>query len=84
MKFGKVLTYKDIDEARRLIGKKVINSDVFKEIDTKADIPASIGGRPVILTGVVEGNPFPFRVSNGTVYQFIREVIEDEPEEAKE
>lgn len=23
MKFGKVLTYKDIDEAKRLVGKKV-------------------------------------------------------------
>lgn len=78
MKFGKVLTYKDIDEAKRLVGKKVISSDVFKEIDTQADILASIGGRLVILTGVVEGNPFPFRVSNGTVYQFIREVIEEE------
>ena len=78
MKFGKVLTYKDIDEAKRLVGKKVIYSDVLKEIRTKADALASIWGRPVILTEVVEGNPFPFRVSNGTVYQFIREVIDDE------
>ena len=79
MKFGKVLTYKDIDEAEKLIGKKVIPSDTFREIETKADALASRWGRPVILTGVVEGKPFPFRVSNGTVYQFIREVIDDEP-----
>ena len=78
MKFGPVLTYKDIDEAEKLIGKKVVHSDNFKEIDTKADILASRWGRPVILTGVVEGKPFPFRVSNGSVYQFIREVIEEE------
>jgi hypothetical protein len=87
MKFGKVLTYHDVDEARKLIGKKVIYSDVLQEIETKADALAhhdalaSKWGRPVILTRVVEGTPFPFRISNGITYQFIREVIDGESED---
>lgn len=81
MKFGKVLTYNDVDEARELIGKKVIHSDNFKEIGTKEDILASIWGRPTILTGVNDGPSalYPFSLEGNSRSQFIREVIEDEP-----
>ena len=78
MKFGQVLTYKDIDEAKRLIGKKVVHSDSFKYLETRPDKWL----RPTILTGIDEGDScyYPFKLLDGSVVQFIREVIEDEPE----
>ena len=81
MKFGKVLTYNDVDEAMELIGKKVIHSDNFKEIETKADALASLWGRPTILTGVNDGPSalYPFSLEGNSRSQFIREVIDDEP-----
>lgn len=80
MKFGKVLTYKDIDEAKKLVGKKVIYSDNFKEIGTRADMLASFWSRPVTLTEVGDDPRafFPFALENNSSSQFIREVIEDE------
>lgn len=86
MRFGKVLTYHDIDEARRLIGKEVIYSDNFKEIGTRADMLASMWGRPVTLTGVNDTPSafYPFSLGNNSSSQFIREIIKDEPEETKE
>ena len=86
MRFGKVLTYHDIDEARKLIGKEVIYSDNFKEIGTKADELASFWGRPVTLTEVGDDPSafFPFALENNSSSQFIREIIKDEPEETKE
>lgn len=85
MKLGKVLTYNDVDEAMELIGKKVIHSDNFKEIGTKEDILASIWGRPTILTGVNDGPSalYPFSLEGNSRSQFIREVMEDEPEEPR-
>ena len=85
MKFGEVLTYKDLDEAEKIIGKKVIHSDNFKEIETKADAIASLWGRPTILTGVndVPSALYPFSLEGNSRSQFIREVIEDEPEEPR-
>lgn len=76
MKFGKVLTYNDVDEAMELIGKKVIHSDNFKYLETRPDKWL----RPTILTGVDKGDScyYPFKLLDGTVAQFIREVIEDE------
>lgn len=93
MRFGKVLTYHDIDEARKLIGKEVIYSDNLKEIETKADALkritdalASRWGRPVILTGVYDRPSafYPFSLEGNSHSQFIREIIKDEPEETKE
>lgn len=76
MEFGKVLTYKDIAEAEKIIGKKVIYTDNFKYIETSPDKWL----RPTILTGVDKGDScyYPFKLLAGTVAQFIREVIEDE------
>lgn len=82
MRFGKVLTYRDIDEARKLIGKEVIYSDNFKEIGTQADALASFWSRPVTLTEVGDAPSafFPFALENNSSSQFIREIIKDEQE----
>lgn len=82
MKFGKVLTYHDVDEARKLVGKKVVHADSLKYIETRPDKWL----RPTILAGVDKGDScyYPFKLLDGSFVQFIREVIEDEPEEAKE
>lgn len=76
MRFGRVLTYKDVAEAEKLIGKKVIHSDSFKYLETRPDKWL----RPTILTGIDKGDScyYPFRLLDGTVVQFIREVIDDE------
>lgn len=81
MKFGKLLTYKDIDEAEKLIGKKVIHSNTLKDLETRPDKWL----RPMVLTGVNKGDSclYPFRLLDGTFVQFIREVIEDEPEKSR-
>lgn len=80
MKLGKVLTYKNVDEAKKLIGKRVVASDTLFGADNYENLyREALGHGGICLSKVVEGNPYPFRVSNGTVYQFIREVIDDEP-----
>ena len=86
MRFGKLLTYHDIEAARKLIGKEVIYSDNLKEIETKADALSSLWGRPVTLTGVNDAPSafFPFSLEDNSSSQFIREIIKDEPEETKE
>lgn len=86
MKLGKVLTYKDVTEAEKIIGKKVVYSNCFKSINNYQDclgIANDLG--PLILNGVSEGAGlyYPFRLAAGTVVQFIREIIEDEPEEPR-
>lgn len=80
MKFGPVMTYRDTADAKRLIGKKVIYSDNFKEIGTKADALASMWGRPATLTEVNDAPSafYPFSLEGNSRSQFIREVIEDE------
>ena len=82
MRFGKVLTYRDIDEARKLIGKEVIYSDNLKEIETKADALSSLWGRPTTLTEVNDAPSafYPFSLENNSSSQFIREIIDNEPE----
>ena len=80
MKLGKVLTYKDVSEAKKLIGKKVVAADTLFGAENYENLyREALGHGGICLQKVVEGNPYPFRVSNGTVYQFIREVIDDEP-----
>lgn len=80
MKLGKVLTYKDVDEARRLIGKRVVAANTLFGAENYENLYREALGRSgICLSKVVEGNRYPFRVSNGTVCQFIREVIDEEP-----
>ena len=77
MKFGKVLTYKDIEEAEKLIGKKVLASD-FQKIVDKGEFEELI--TELIAVEVKGDGMRPFFTKNGHWRQFIREVIEeDEP-----
>lgn len=75
MKFGKVLTYKDIDEAKKIIGKKVVCSDCLKDIEDEEWCSCGI----LLRLEKVDDFNIPFIFHNGTRYQFIREVIDDEP-----
>ena len=75
MIYGKILTYKDIEEARKLIGKKVIASDVLRAIENN---PSKY--QECILLDVIEDEfSFVFKVkydlSRIAYYQFIREII---------
>ena len=80
MKLGKVLTYKNVDEAKKLIGKRVVAANTLFGAENYENLYREALGRSgICLSKVVEGNRYPFRVSNGTVCQFIREVIDDEP-----
>lgn len=75
MKLGRVLTYKDIDEAKRLIGKKVVASDFYASIcddDTACDCMYDT------LKAVHADKVCPFEYNTIYSTQFIREVIEDE------
>ena len=82
MKFGKVLTYKDIDEAKKLIGKEVIYSDYLGVIESDGCRPGDT------LLAVREDSTEPFLVETARyhadredkAYQFIREILSDEPE----
>lgn len=75
MKYGKVLTYKDADEARKLIGKKVVGSYCLSKIE---NYPEKI--EPEILTGIDDELDFIFKAGDYYGFQFIREVIEEEPQ----
>lgn len=68
MKYGRVLTYKDIEEAKKLIGKKVICSNILSNIEKKPK-----EREPEILEEIINklGSPF------NSCYQFIREIIEE-------
>ena len=82
MRFGKVLTYKDVAEAEKLIGKRVIYSNCFKSINNSQDcLGLARDFDPLILNEVSKetGLYYPFRLSDGEAFQFIREVIDDEP-----
>ena len=83
MKLGKVLTYKDIDEAEKLEGKKVVASENLYLIEDEGFCLAYAKQYKITLAGARKGL-LPFAVSNGDKLQFIRKVIEDEPKEAKE
>lgn len=85
MRFGKVLTYKDVTEAEKLEGKKVVASMNLFLIEDEASCRAYTKHYKVTLAGARKGL-LPFAISEGDKVdkvQFIREVIEDEPEEAK-
>lgn len=86
MKFGKVLTYKDVTEAEKLVGKKVVYSNCFKSINNYQDCLGIANDLGLLILNEVRedtGLYYPFWLSAGTVVQFIREVIEDEPEEPR-
>lgn len=77
MKFGKVLTYKDIDEAKKLIGKTVVASDFYASIcddDTACDCMCDT------LKAVHADKTCPFECNTIYSTQFIREVLPDKPE----
>lgn len=75
MKLGRVLTYKDIDEAKRLLGKKVVASDGLRDLEILASTI-----HPGLLEAIDEGPvACPFQVSGHYSYQFIREVLPDKP-----
>lgn len=77
MRLGKVLTYKDVDEARRLIGKKVVASDFYAPIcddDTACDCMYDT------LKAVHADKTCPFECNTIYSTQFIREVLPDKPE----
>ena len=82
MKFGPVLTYKDIDEAKGLIGKRVEYSDNLMVLER-----STLESGDTLLD-VIENSMEPFLIDTARyhadrkdrTYQFIRGVIEDEPE----
>lgn len=75
MIFGKVLTYHDIDEARKLVGKKVVASDVYASIcddDTACDCIHDT------LKAVHAEDDCPFECNTIYSTQFIREILDEE------
>ena len=91
MKFGKVLTYKDINEAEKLEGKKVVASENLYLIEDEEFCLAYAKQYKITLAGARKGL-YPFTVSDDkeilfssddNKFQFIREVIEDEPEDPR-
>lgn len=89
MKLGKVLSYKDIDEAKTLIGKKVLASNVQALIES--DKKCEEEGYPPdykmigILREVNDKYLHPYQCYHQTLigYQFIREVIEDPSDQSE-
>lgn len=76
MKLGPVLTYKDVNLTVRLIGKRCKFSNVLSEIERGNGISAIL-----FDAELYNDHPFVFNLPGGKErYQFIREVIEDEPE----
>lgn len=74
MKYGKILTYKDVEEAKRLIGKKIAVSDSFKLITEDPD------SRPhTLLVCIDEWDKRPFICEDNSNWQFAREIEEESP-----
>ena len=87
MRLGKVLTYKDVDEAEKLEGKKVVASENLYLIEDEAFCREYAKQYKITLAGARKGL-YPFTVSyddkfqsssDDNKFQFIREVIDDEP-----
>lgn len=89
MKLGKVLSYKDIDEAKTLIGKKVLASNVQALIES--DKKCEEEGYPPdykmigILCEVNNKYLHPYQCYHQPLigYQFIREIIEDPSDQSE-
>ncbi len=74
MKLGPVLTYKNVDEAKRLIGKKVVASDFYASIcddDTACDCVHDT------LKAVHADKVCPFECITFYGTQFIREILDE-------
>ena len=87
MKYGKIYTYENREEASKLVGKKVVGTDYFSEV---VSFGKELNRIPIIYTlrEVIEGN-FPFSVLRESVenrvgdeFQFMREIIEEDEDEA--
>ena len=74
MKFGKIYTYENRDEAE--IGKIYVFSDVYKYLCT-CDAMCFVSNWCTELKAVRDDNEYPFESDRGSSYQFIREVIEE-------
>lgn len=72
MKFGKIYTFENKDEAKELIGKFVAYSNNYANIFNFNDERHDMG----MLTEIEETGDYPFVVAKKNV-QFIREVIEE-------
>lgn len=73
MKYGdKIYTYKDIEEAKKLIGKKIVASSSFYDISERPNLC------PMFILTACNPDDYnnPFFVAFGNCRQFIREVIE--------
>lgn len=83
MKYGKIYDYRNKEEAKKLIGKKVLTSDIFYDLGEETAEATARKDYIGTLILVKETCRYPFSVefSNGNSfsYQFIREVIEEEP-----
>lgn len=71
MKFGKIYTYENRNEAE--IGKRYVFSDVYSEIYKVPEYKVHSELKEV------NDNLCPFKNDCGASYQFIREVIEEKP-----
>lgn len=81
MKLGRIYDYSDKEEAKKLIGKKVIASDFLSDL---LEEKTAYHRLVVILARITDDNKFSFSTENKdkeyVMFQFIREVIEeDEP-----
>lgn len=72
MKYGKIYTYKDIEEAKKLIGKKVIVSDIYYEI---IEEPNKLN---VLKLESVRDCNIPFYGFGTCHWQFMREIEEED------
>lgn len=78
MKLGKIYSYINKDEAKYLIGKRVLATDLLYRLENPTENHPKIG----IFKGFSEDKELPFNIALSKVddclYQFIRE-IEEEP-----
>ena len=76
MKLGKIYDIRNLEEARKLIGKRVVASDCLARI-LDCDLVGTF-----VLDRIQEDSWYPFYAGRFS-FQFIREVIEEEKEEPK-
>lgn len=77
MKFGKIFDYRNKDEAKYLVGKRVLATDLLWRLENPTESHPKIG----IFKGFSEDKELPFNVALSKVddclYQFIREIEEE-------
>ena len=72
MKYGEILDFRTQDKA--VVGKKYVLGDYLFQVST---CPEDCDAR--ILAKVGEYKNYPFLSENGHMYQYAREIIEEEP-----